>query len=185
MAVAAEGDHVHNRCGWGNPAGRTQERCVAEREHPAVLGSQPVAAARWGAHHRSHRLIQGGGWCGLRTIDEHTKLARASLEFPSALDELFHVNVAKMKVAVPAEVRTMLEAPVHELCREADAVYRAHSAQRQSDEPSRPGAKQPASGAGLAVRAAAMSAGLSPSQLREFEQHLRDHSPEVASLLGF
>ena len=135
--------------------------------------------------YRSHRLIQGGGWCGLRTIDEHTKLARASLEFPSALDEMFHVNVAKMKVAVPTEVRTMLEAPVHELCREADAVYRAHSAQRQSEEPNRSRTNQSTSGAGLAVRAAAMSAGLSPAQLREFEQHLREHSPEVASLLGF
>lgn len=135
--------------------------------------------------YRSHRLIQGGGWCGLRTIDEHTKLARASLEFPSALDELFHVNVAKMRVAVPAEIRTMLETPVHELCREADAIYRAHSAQQDSNEPSPSRSGQTAKGAGLAVRAAAMAAGLNPSQLREFESHLRDHSPEVASLLGF
>lgn len=135
--------------------------------------------------YRSHRLIQGGGWSGLRTIDEHTKLARASLEFPSALDELFHVNVAKMKVAVPSEVRTMLEAPVHELCREADAIYRSNASLRANDASDRQRSAGTVEGAGLAVRAAAMAAGMNPTQLRDFGSHLRENNPDVAALLGF
>lgn len=137
--------------------------------------------------YRSHRLIQGGGWCGLRTIDEHTKLARASLDFPSALDDLFRVNVAKMRVAVPAEVRTMLEAPIHELCREADVVYRAAAPSRRegSNASGTTSVVSAPKGAGLAVRVAVMSAGMSSEQVRAFEDHLRTHNPEVADLLGF
>jgi hypothetical protein len=136
--------------------------------------------------YRSHRLIQGGGWAGIRTIDEHLKLARACLEFPSALDKVFHVNVAKMKVSVPPEVRTMLEGPVHELCREADAVYRSDAAERGDDTErakQRKGAR--VDGAALAIRAAATMAGMTSKQLREFESHLRQHNPDVASTLGF
>src|SRR6201999_1954791 len=48
--------------------------------------------------YRSDRLIQSGGWCRIRTLDEHTKLARVALHFSSALDEAFRVNVAKMRV---------------------------------------------------------------------------------------
>ena len=44
------------------------------------------------------RLVQWGGWNGIRGIDEHTKLARASLEFDTDLDSVFNINVAKMRV---------------------------------------------------------------------------------------
>ena len=137
--------------------------------------------------YRSNRLIQGGGWAGIRTIDEHTKLARASLDFPSSLDELFHVNVAKMRVAVPPDVRRMLEAPVHELCREADAIYRPDAASRSgsSSDPISGRSGGPVDGAGLAIRAAALAAGMSVDQLRMFESHLRSAHPDVADLLGF
>lgn len=80
--------------------------------------------------YRADRLIQHGGWCGIRAADEHTKLARASLDFQTDLDELFQINVAKMRVVLPAEVRGLLERPVHELCHRADAIYRTDSAQR-------------------------------------------------------
>lgn len=136
--------------------------------------------------YRSDRLIQGGGWAGIRTIDEHTKLARASLDFPSALDELFHVNVAKMRVSVPPDVRTMLEGPVHELCREADAIYRSDAAARGEAAADRPAGSSSSAidGAALAVRSAAMVAGMTTDQLRTFESHLRQHNPDVASLIG-
>ena len=47
--------------------------------------------------YRSGRLIQSGGWCRLRTSDEHSKLARVALSFLPALDEAFRINVAKMQ----------------------------------------------------------------------------------------
>lgn len=74
--------------------------------------------------YRAGRLIQHGGWSGLRGIDEHTKLARAAVDFDTDLDEAFQINVAKMRVELPPAVRQMLERPVHELCVLADDAYR-------------------------------------------------------------
>ena len=39
----------------------------------------------------------------IRGIDEHTKLARASIDFDTDLDETFQINVAKMSVVLPAD----------------------------------------------------------------------------------
>lgn len=74
--------------------------------------------------YRAHRLVQWGGWNGMRGIDEHTKLARASLDFDTDLDVLFNINVAKIRVTMPPQLRQLLERPVHELCLRADDVYR-------------------------------------------------------------
>jgi len=74
--------------------------------------------------YRADRLIQHGGWCGIRAADEHTKFARATLDFQTDLDVLFQINVAKMRVSLPPEVRTLLERPIHELCHRADSLYR-------------------------------------------------------------
>lgn len=162
-----------------------RERFSSPEEHDRLAGPLKWNRQQGLYIYRSHRLIQGGGWAGIRTIDEHIKLARASLDFPSALDGLFHVNVAKMKVAIPPDVRTMLEAPVHELCREADAVYRSETASRADAGEGRPAPRGGGvDGAGLAVRAAALVAGVTTSQLRTFEAHLRENNPEVAALLG-
>jgi hypothetical protein len=74
--------------------------------------------------YRANRLVQFGGWNGLRGIDEHTKLARAAIDFDTDLDEIFQINVAKMSVVLPPTLRNMLERPIHELCMRADAAYR-------------------------------------------------------------
>lgn len=139
--------------------------------------------------YRSDRLIQAGGWSGMRTLDEHTKLARASLDFPSSLDNDFRVNVAKMRVAIPPEVRSNIEPPIQELCKKADAVYREDSARRTAANagPEKNSPKPPIrlDGAALAIRVSALASGMSPLQIRDFEAHLREHSPEVAASLGF
>ncbi len=77
--------------------------------------------------YRAGRLVQWGGWAGVRSIDEHTKLARASLEFDTDLDEAFNINVAKMRVAVPSQLRQMIERPINEVCSLADDLYRKSS----------------------------------------------------------
>jgi hypothetical protein len=67
-------------------------------------------------------MIQSGGWSRLRTADEHTKLARIGLSFSPALDEAFKINVAKMRVQLPASVRDEIArviVPVVKLAREA------------------------------------------------------------------
>lgn len=74
--------------------------------------------------YRANRIVQHGGWSGIRGIDEHMKLARASVDFDTDLDEAFQINVAKMRVALPPTLRQMLEKPVHELCVRAEDAYR-------------------------------------------------------------
>ena len=70
--------------------------------------------------YRARRLVQWGGWNGIRGIDEHTKLARAALDFDTDLDSVFHINVAKMRVTIPPQLRQMIERPINELCGHAD-----------------------------------------------------------------
>jgi hypothetical protein len=84
--------------------------------------------------YRSGRLIQAGGWSGLRTLDEHLKLARIAIDFDPVLDPLFQVNVAKMRVALPAELRNQMQSQIAAACHEADRVYREASIARNQDE---------------------------------------------------
>jgi hypothetical protein len=60
--------------------------------------------------YRAGRLLQSGGWSGLRTADEHTKLVRVLVDIPPGMDEAFKVNISKMRVSIPREIRaTVLE----------------------------------------------------------------------------
>jgi hypothetical protein len=71
--------------------------------------------------YRAGRMIQSGGWSNLRASDEHTKLARVAVNFAPALDEAFKINVAKMRVQLPALIRDQVRdatAPVVKLARE-------------------------------------------------------------------
>ena len=74
--------------------------------------------------YRRDRLVQAGGWSRLRTMDEHTKLARVALEIPSGADELFRINVAKMSVGLPESLRPPLRALVAGIASHAQDVYR-------------------------------------------------------------
>lgn len=74
--------------------------------------------------YRSDRLIQSGGWSNIRTLDEHLKLARIAVYFSPKLDEEFKINVPKMKVAFPAEIRAELERGVKLWTKVADETYR-------------------------------------------------------------
>lgn len=55
--------------------------------------------------YRADRMIQSGGWSGLRALDEHRKLSRIAISFCPKLDEEFKINVAKMRVSLPAALR--------------------------------------------------------------------------------
>jgi len=73
--------------------------------------------------YRNNRMIQSGGWCKLRTVDEHTKLARVALSFSPKLDEVFKINVAKMRVQLPAQIREPVEQAVAPVIRIARTTY--------------------------------------------------------------
>jgi hypothetical protein len=130
--------------------------------------------------------VQFGGWNGLRGIDEHTKLARASLDFDTDLDEAFHINVAKMSVVLPPTLKNMLERPVHELCMRADGAYRqAASTSERSGT-----ATRQFSADGVALRdvgIAFKAAVLESSDLETFRSALdlfRARHPELARILS-
>jgi hypothetical protein len=131
--------------------------------------------------YRANRIIQFGGWNGLRAIDEHTKLARAAIDFDTELDEAFQVNVAKMRVALPANLRQMLERPVHELCVRASDVYRKTGQSRSG--PSSKVRNADLRDVGLALRAAALEAGQLPALTSVFDV-LRIRQPELLKALG-
>lgn len=73
--------------------------------------------------HRAGRLIQAGGWSNLRQPDEHTKLARIDVSFPPALDEAFKINVAKMRVQMPQQVRDEVRNAIASITKQARTVY--------------------------------------------------------------
>jgi hypothetical protein len=77
--------------------------------------------------YRGGRLIQSGGWSGLRTLDEHTKLARIGISFGTELDDAFKINVAKMRVQLPSILRTALEDCLGPVVKKANIAYRASS----------------------------------------------------------
>jgi hypothetical protein len=84
--------------------------------------------------YRSGRLLQSGGWCGLRTSDEHSKLARVLVEIPAGFDDLFKVNISKMKINFPRELR---EETIHKL---APTLKKANDSYRTQGEASFSGA---------------------------------------------
>jgi hypothetical protein len=103
---------------------------------PKAAFSSPTAWARmsgpngWNRQqglyiYRANRLIQAGTWSYLRAMDEHTKLARVALSFPTDLDAAFGINVAKMRVSLPPELRQVMEADVSATAVAARKVYDA------------------------------------------------------------
>lgn len=133
--------------------------------------------------YRAGRLVQWGGWAGIRSIDEHTKLARASLEFDTDLDAAFNINVAKMRVALPSQLRHMIERPINEVCSLADDMYRKSSGPKGGRD--RPITDSFSAGldVGLALKSAAIEAG-QVSALKQIAEQLRKAEPKIAKALG-
>lgn len=140
--------------------------------------------------YRENRLVQWGSWGGTRGIDEHTKLARASLDFTYDLDEVFNINVAKMRVSVPAQLKQMLDRPVSELCILADRVYRRHNSDTQDESNEQPEAngRTPATGTlsevGVALKASAIQSGQYDS-FKKVMAVMRKQHPDLAAGLNF
>jgi hypothetical protein len=140
--------------------------------------------------YRENRLVQWGSWGGTRGIDEHTKLARASLDFTYDLDEVFNINVAKMRVSVPAQLKQMLDRPVSELCILADRVYRRHNSDTQDDSDEQPEAngRTPAAGTlsevGVALKASAIQSGQYDS-FKKVMAAMRKQHPDLAAGMNF
>jgi hypothetical protein len=140
--------------------------------------------------YRNDRLIQSGGWCGLRAPDEHTKLARIALDFPSELDALFNVNIAKMRVALPGVLRVLVERAVLDVVKAAQASYRGPlkvvhppgAAGRVSHNPGKPAPQFME--LMVALRAAALVTGQSSALSKVLGRLCRD-APDLANAIGY
>jgi hypothetical protein len=101
-----------------------QDEFSSPEAHAAAAG--PL---RWNRQqgfyiYRANRMIQSGGWSNLRTMDEHTKLARVALSFDPRLDDAFRINVAKMRVQLPRQLREQIEKAIAPVIKAAQAAYR-------------------------------------------------------------
>jgi hypothetical protein len=74
--------------------------------------------------YRANRMIQSGGWNRMRAQDEHTKLARMSLDFFPNLDAAFGINIAKAYVNLPQDLREQLQPLVGQCTQSANQKYR-------------------------------------------------------------
>jgi hypothetical protein len=101
-----------------------QEDFGSTQEHAAAAGPLKWNRQQGFYIYRANRMIQSGGWSNLRTLDEHTKLARVAVSFDPRLDEAFRINVAKMRVQLPALLREHFERAVGPVIKIAQGAYR-------------------------------------------------------------
>lgn len=74
--------------------------------------------------YRNDRLLNCGGWAGIRTLDEHTKLVRVSIDFDKTLDNNFSINITKMLAKIPPEIFDDLDIDSKKWVSEGNAYYR-------------------------------------------------------------
>lgn len=127
--------------------------------------------------YRADRMIQSGGWSNLRAPDEHTKLARVALSFAPKLDDAFKINVAKMRVQMPAQIRDAVRdsvAPVIKLAREIYDRKPPKVGGSTGTSATRAGAGGGATPNGSGGRKTVTSA--EPSSFEEFAKLLRENA---------
>lgn len=120
----------------------SEDREITVEVRPFVLPAQHLYSSadahkraggpnRWNRHqglyiYRRERLIQAGGWNRLRTLDEHAKLARIAVDLPVGEEDRFAVDVAKMRVTIPEDLRPGMKALVAATVAVAQERYRDH-----------------------------------------------------------
>lgn len=103
-----------------------QEKFPSKEEWYRAKGNLSWNDAQGYYLYRANRIIKFGGWFGTRGKDEHTKLARVSIDVPPEFDSAFRLTVNKSKVIFPESLLFHLKhQKVNEkIVREANAVYR-------------------------------------------------------------
>jgi len=83
--------------------------------------------------YRNNRMIQSGGWCRIRTYEEHIKLARFAINFSSKIDGAFRIDVSKMYVQLPSQIRKDVEVKTQPMVIRAREIY--DNAEKSSSSP--------------------------------------------------
>ena len=113
--------HAVRVCPYVLPA---QARFSSSGAHGQAAGPKKWNRQQGLYVYRGDRMIQSGGWNRLRTTDEHSKLARIAVDIPDPLEDLFQINVAKMRVSLPEELRPQLAALAAGVVTAAQDAYR-------------------------------------------------------------
>jgi hypothetical protein len=86
--------------------------------------------------YRGNRMIQAGGWCGMRSPEEHAKLARIALDVGSDSDQVLMLDVTKSTVQLPADLKERLKPLIASLVGEAERHYRTSNHEPSVAKPS-------------------------------------------------
>ena len=81
-------------------------------------------------------MIQAGGWCGMRSPEEHAKLARIALDVGSDSDQVLMLDVTKSTVQLPADLKERLKPLIASLVGEAERHYRTSNHEPSVAKPS-------------------------------------------------
>lgn len=142
--------------------------------------------------YRNDRLIRSGGWLRMRANEEHVKFARLAIDFDSALDDVFQVNVAKSHIVLPQNIKIRFESTVKLVTSQAQKRYREkHVAVKVTHLPG----KSDSSDRGISRRMTATAlAGLLEKvaatssledELNILKTCLRKENPDVAKEIGW
>lgn len=172
-----------------------REQFTDPREHELLSGPKKWNNQQGFYIYRANRLIQSGGWCGLLTPNEHYKLARVSVDFPPQLDNAFGINIAKMRVTLPAQIKDEVKAFVGPIRKAADLAYNAKERKKLPltgpgstppplSPPKRPGGSVPGTQPGTTQQGGTEPFAPWPiATLRETEQSRRRSALEAAAKL--
>jgi hypothetical protein len=167
-----------------------RERFSSDAKFHRLAGPSKWNAQQGFYIYRANRMIQSGGWSRMRALDEHVKLARASIDFYPDLDSAFGVNVAKATVTIPPALKERLQTPIENLVRRAQTVYRESPSSSGGGGVARGpiGSSRRGGTAGhgsrVALEAAAKEAG-EERALARIVKALKKVAPEVARDLGW
>lgn len=118
------------------------------------LGSGKVALRQGFYFYRNNRIIQAGGWNGIRVDDgePHLSLARVKVDLPATLDSLFKLDVTKSRLdPSPNFISTLQAATVNGITFEK---YIGHAESAYRKQKTKEGARFPLiPGTGLAPKA--------------------------------
>jgi hypothetical protein len=143
--------------------------------------------------YRNFRLIRSGGWLRMRTSEDHRKLARVLIDFPSELDKIFKVPVDKSSITLPKQTQVLFEPIIKAVASRAEERYRLQSSLALSGLSSLPVRNSATSGARRKLTATALSSALEKvadkttlqRELIALKAALREEMPSIADEVGW
>lgn len=157
----------------------SQQRFSSAAAHAHAAGPNRWNRQQGFYFYRNDRLLQAGGWNRIRTFDEHTKLARIAVDIPPGTDELFGINVAKVRITIPSAIRSELAVIASGVAARASGTYRQHLASRRGNR-----SLTVAPGTASDSAAEIPSAATYTQLIRILNEELSDHPDVVARILS-